>query len=110
MAVAEHLPEHRDLFIIAKGRLVSSFACLHTSFSPTWELQLPAYAAVTATPEPSCICSLHHSSRQRRIPTPLSEARDGTHILIDPSRMRFHCATNSPELVLFGDQEESMEP
>ena len=41
-----------------------------------WELQLPAYATATATPDLSCICNLHHSSRQRRIFNQLSEARD----------------------------------
>ena len=40
------------------------------------ELQLPAYttAIATATPDPGCICNLHHSSQQRRILNPLSEA------------------------------------
>ena len=28
------------------------------------ELQLPTYATTTATPDPSCISDLHHSSRQ----------------------------------------------
>ena len=43
------------------------------------ELQLPAYATATATPDLSCICNLHHSSsRQRRILNPLNEARDRT--------------------------------
>ena len=28
--------------------------------------------------DPSCICDLYHSSGQRRIPNPLSKARDGT--------------------------------
>ena len=36
---------------------------------------------------------LHHSSRQRRIPNPLSEARDRTHNLMVPSRIRFRCTT-----------------
>ena len=49
------------------------------------ELQLLAYATATATPDPSHVFDLHHSSRQCRILDPLSEARDGTHILIDPS-------------------------
>ena len=40
------------------------------------ELQPTAYATATATQDPSCICDLHHSSRQRRIRNPLSEARD----------------------------------
>ena len=38
------------------------------------ELQLPASARGTATPDLSCICNLHHSSRQHRI---LNWARPG---------------------------------
>ena len=38
------------------------------------ELQLLAYTTSTATPDPSHVCNLHHSSRQRRILNPLSEA------------------------------------
>ena len=40
------------------------------------ELQLPAYTTATATPDPSRICDLHHSSQQCRIPDPPREARD----------------------------------
>ena len=40
------------------------------------ELQPPAYATVTAMPDPSHICDLYHSSRQRRILNPLREAKD----------------------------------
>ena len=36
---------------------------------------------------PSCICNPHHSSRQRRILNPLSEARDRTGNLMVPSRI-----------------------
>ena len=57
------------------------------------ELQLPAYTAATATPNPSHVYSLHHSSRQRRIPHPLSEAKDRTCVLMDPSQIFFRCAT-----------------
>ena len=39
------------------------------------QLQLPAYITATATPHPSCICNLYHSSRQRQILNLLSEAR-----------------------------------
>ena len=35
-----------------------------------------AGAYATATPDPSCICDLHHSSEQHQIFNPLSEARD----------------------------------
>ena len=57
-------------------------------------LQLPAYATATATPDPdpSCVFDLHHSSQQRRILNPLSEARDQTHNLMVPSRIHFRCA------------------
>ena len=49
--------------------------------------QLPAYARATATPDPSCVCDLHHSSWQHQILSPLSKVRDRTRILMDPSRV-----------------------
>ena len=55
------------------------------------ELLLPAYARATATPDLSHVCDLHHSSRQRRILNPLSEASDWTRNLMVPSR--FSCTT-----------------
>ena len=57
------------------------------------ELQLPAYATVTATSDLSCVCNLHHSSWQRRILNPLSEARDRTCNLMLPSQIHFCYAT-----------------
>ena len=61
------------------------------------ELQLPAYATGTATPDLSCICDLHHSSRQRQILNLLSEVRDRTRNLMVPSRILFRCAaTGTP--------------
>ena len=56
------------------------------------ELQLPAYTTATATPDPSLICHLHHSSWQRQILNPLSEARDQTRNLMVPSQIHFRCA------------------
>ena len=53
------------------------------------ELQLLACATATATPDPSHACGLHHSSRQRRILKPLSEVRDQTCNLVDPSWICF---------------------
>ena len=50
------------------------------------ELQLSAYTTATATPEPSHVCDLHHSSQQCQIVYPLSKARDQTGILMDPSQ------------------------
>ena len=57
------------------------------------ELELPACARASATPDPSRMCNLHHSSWQRRILNPLSEARDRTHNLMVPSRIPFGCTT-----------------
>ena len=51
------------------------------------ELQLPAYNIAIAMPDLSCVCDLHYSSRQHRILDPLSEARDRTRILMDPSQV-----------------------
>uniref|UniRef100_A0A8D1NUV1 Transcription initiation factor IIA gamma chain n=1 Tax=Sus scrofa TaxID=9823 RepID=A0A8D1NUV1_PIG len=51
------------------------------------ELQLPTYSTARATWNPSHVCDLQHSSRQRQILNPLSEARDRTCILMDPSRV-----------------------
>ena len=57
------------------------------------KLQLLASTIATATPDPSRVCDLHHSSRQHWILNPLSEARDGTRNLMAPSRIRFCCTT-----------------
>ena len=57
------------------------------------ELQLPAYATATATPYPSRVFDLHHSSQQRWILNPLSKARDRTLNLVVPSQIHFRCAT-----------------
>ena len=51
------------------------------------ELQLLAYTTASATADLSCICDLHHSSRQCRILNPLSGARDRTPVLMDTSRV-----------------------
>ena len=56
------------------------------------ELQLSAYFTATATQDPRCVCDLHHSSRQCRIPSPVSEARDQTRVLMDTSRVCYHRA------------------
>ena len=47
------------------------------------ELQPQAYATATATWDLSHVCDLHHSSGQRRILNPPSEARDRVHVLTD---------------------------
>ena len=57
------------------------------------ELQPLPYAMNAATRHPSHVFHLHHSSQQHSILNPLSKARDRTCILMDTSRIRFHCAT-----------------
>ena len=52
------------------------------------ELQLLAYTTATAMWDPSRVCDLHHSSQQCQILNPLSAARDGTRILMDPFPLR----------------------
>ena len=51
------------------------------------ELQLPAYTTTMATLDLSHICDPDRSLQQHPIRNPLSMARDGTHILMDPSRV-----------------------
>ena len=46
------------------------------------ELQLMAHTTATATPDPSCICDLHHSSWQCQIRNPLSKAGDRTSCIL----------------------------
>ena len=65
------------------------------------ELQLPAYATATATPDLSHICDLHHSSQQHQILNSLSNARDWTHYLVVSSWIGFHCATTGTLQILF---------
>ena len=57
------------------------------------ELHPLAYTTATATPDPSRICNLHHSSWQCWVLNPLSKARERTLNLMVPSWIRFHCAT-----------------
>ena len=51
------------------------------------DLQLPAYTMAIAIWDLSLICDLYHSSQQRWILNPLSEAKDRTHMLMDTSRV-----------------------
>ena len=54
------------------------------------DMQLPAYAMVTAIWDLSRVCDLHHSLRQHQILDPLSEVRDRIHILMDASWIHCH--------------------
>ena len=54
------------------------------------ELQLLAYStAIGPLWDLSDVFDLYHSSQQRQILNPLNEARDGTHILMDPSQVHY---------------------
>ena len=68
------------------------------------ELSLPAYTTAPAMPDPSCDCNLHHSSRQRRILKPRSEARGPTHILMILVGIVNHRATKGNPGVAFSKQ------
>ena len=50
--------------------------------------RLGVFPRATATPDPSLICDLYQSSRQRQILNPLSKAGDRTHSLLVPSQIR----------------------
>uniref|UniRef100_A0A8D1MKD3 Uncharacterized protein n=1 Tax=Sus scrofa TaxID=9823 RepID=A0A8D1MKD3_PIG len=63
------------------------------------ELPLLAYTTATATPDPSQICDLHHSSWQCWILNPLSEVRDRTLNLMVPSGIRFRCTMTGTPIV-----------
>ena len=60
---------------------------------------IPIYTTATATPDPSLVCDLHHSSWQGWILNPLNETRDQTCNLMVPSWIHFRCAeTGTPRL------------
>ena len=63
------------------------------------ELQLRDYATATVTWDLSHVCKLRHSSRQRQILNPRSEARDRTCILMDPSQVLVSWATKETPAV-----------
>ena len=73
------------------------------------ELQLPAYTIATASCGLSHICKLHHSSQLCWILNPLSEARDGTRILMDSSRvcnLLSHDGNSQPKVSLISRSME----
>ena len=72
------------------------------------EMQLPAYTTAIATQDPSCICDLHHSSRQHWILNPLSKARDRTPVLMDVSQVRYLLSHEGNSHHILKDREEHM--
>ena len=65
------------------------------------ELQLLLCTTATATWDPSHICDLPHSSRQRWILHPRSGARDQTRNLMDPSWVVYRRATRELLFLIF---------
>ena len=64
------------------------------------ELQLSANTTATATPDPSHICNLYHSSGQCQIFNPMSKARNQTCNLMDTSQVSFCLVmTGNPKLL-----------
>ena len=67
--------------------------CVFLGLHPR-HMEIPlAYTTAIVPPDPSCICHLHHSSRQCRILNPLSEAGVWICILMDTSRVHYHWVT-----------------
>ena len=88
---------------------ISFFLSSFLSFSSSFRATLMAYRCSQARGQigataaglshshsnvgPNCIFDLHHSSWQRRILNPLSEAKDLGLNLMLPSQIHFHCTT-----------------
>ena len=71
------------------------------------ELPLPGFAIATALQDPSLGFNLHHSPQQRWILNPLSEARDGIHILMDAGQICYHCITmGTLDFLIYGVKPE----
>ena len=96
-------------FSVVKNMLYISFYLFFCSLGPhpchmevprlgvELELQLPAYTTVTAMPDPSHVCDLHHSSWHNAMPDPRpTEARDRT---LDSFLL--HHNTNSVSFYIF---------
>ena len=98
---------------IRSGVYIFLFVCLFCFLGPhPWhmevprlrvklELQLPAYATATATSDTSRVFNLYHSSWQCRILNPLNEARDQTHILMDPRQVHQPLSHKGNSLTFF---------
>ena len=83
--IISHLVFLKNLFL--KGRTCSIWKFPGQGVES--EPQLLACATATAACHLNHACNLHHSSWQRWILNPLSEARDRTHVLMDASQQNF---------------------
>ena len=89
-----HLPYSTDYFVALYFRSISLsyfffllFGATPTAYGSSQARGQIGATAVTAMPDLSRVCDLHHSSWQRKILNPLSEARDRTFIPMDTSRI-----------------------
>ena len=75
------------------------------------ELKQLAYVTATAMWDPRCVFDLHHSSWQRQILNPLSEARDRTRILMDTSRVCSPLSRNrnSPYMYVYVSESKTLQ-
>ena len=80
-----------SFFIIQKGtkEVVWDTLCSHVMLQDFCVLFLLSYTTATAMQDPSLVWVLHNSSQQCQILNPLSEARDLTCVLMDPSQICF---------------------
>ena len=98
-AHSQHLPlfTNQEALVTLSGKGGFFWFCFFSLSAPRLgvqsELQMPAYATVTAMPALSHICDPHHSSTQRQIPDTLSKARDQSRILMYTSRIHFRYTT-----------------
>ena len=66
---------------------VHVFLRLHPWHMEVTRLVIELELQLTAVWDPSCVCDLSHSSQQRQILSPPSEARDWTCLLMDTRRV-----------------------
>ena len=99
--VTSNLRCHRNVILFCLFFRAAPVAYGRFQAKVEWELQLLAYTTATAMPDLSHIWD-RDSLRQSQILNPLREARDWTHVLMDPSWVHYHWATRgTPALAFF---------
>ena len=89
------------LFVFWGGRGHTWGVWKFPGYGLNWSYSCWAYTTATATQDRSHVCDLHHSSWQRQILNPLSEARDQTQVLMDTSWVRYRWAMTELLFVRF---------
>ena len=83
--------QHSHFYLFLIYYFFSFYGCTHSIWKipgqgSNWSWSCQPIIA-TATPDPSHVCDLHHSSYQCRILNPPSKVRDQTRVLMDTSRI-----------------------